>query len=168
MRKVFIILFVFIFMCQPVFSYAGRSSEHSSHTLSHISTCYQGTLLIAGAYLMKRLDWKCQMHQEMTDDLETAYQQDVFWNEKEEQYFNIQKAWSKQDLTIQKLCLSDTFYKRWQQYQNQKNVLNNDQDCFWVDMEGKMNDTLVEYWKFIRYGYNILLDEMKQQDGVES
>ena len=60
--------------------------------------------------------------------------------------------------------------------------IDNHQDYFWVYIEGKMNDTMVqdeqiieshhdtfvEYWKFIRYGDDILLDEIKQQDEVES
>lgn len=228
MKKVIIILFIFIFMCQPVFARAGGGSSsgggsrgHSSHTSSpHTSSRRQGGSPIAGVLgvggcLMMMLYWKRhkarKMHQEIVDDIKTAYQQDTFWDEKvlkkkvEEQYFKIQKAWSKQDLTTLKLCLSDALYERWQlkmewqQYQNQQNVLDNiqlfkvilvdlyddidnHQDYFWVYIEGKMNDTMVqdeqiieshhdtfvEYWKFIRYGDDILLDEIKQQDEVES
>lgn len=61
-------------------------------------------------------------------------------------------------------------------------AIDNHQDYFWVYIERKMqdsfieggqvtdshNETFVEYWKFIRHGNDILLDEMKQQDEVES
>lgn len=61
-------------------------------------------------------------------------------------------------------------------------AIDNHQDYFWVYIEGKMQDSFIEegqvtdshnetfvgYWKFIRHGNDILLDEMKQQGEVES
>ena len=61
-------------------------------------------------------------------------------------------------------------------------AIDNHQDYFWVYIEGKMKDVFVEdgqileshqdpfveYWKFIRQDHDILLDEIKQQDEVES
>lgn len=151
------------------------------------------------------------MHQEIKDDLSFAYQQDDFWNEKvlkkkvKEKYLIIQEAWSKQDLETLKKHLSESLYEQWklkiewQQYQQQYNQLDhiqllkvilvdlhdaidNQQDFFWVYIEGKMNDLMiekqeviasnhecfVEYWKFVRHGNDFLLDEIKQQDEVES
>ena len=71
MKKVIIILFIFIFMCQPVFARAGGgssssggSSGHSSHTSSpHTSSRRQGGspiagVLGAGGCLMMLLYWK--------------------------------------------------------------------------------------------------------------
>lgn len=151
------------------------------------------------------------MHQQIEDDLLEASNQDEFWDEKDlkrkvkDKYFVIQEAWSKQDLETLKKHLSEHLYERWQlkiewqQYQNQSNLLDyiqlfkvmivdlydaidNHQDYFWVYIEGKMKDVLmedgqileshqdsfVEYWKFIRQGNDILLDEIKQQEEVES
>lgn len=99
MKKVIIILFIFIFMCQPVFARAGGGSSsgggsrgHSSHTSSpHTSSRRQGGSPIAGVLgvggcLMMMLYWKRhkarKMHQEIVDDIKTAYQQDTFWDEK--------------------------------------------------------------------------------------
>lgn len=98
-EKVIIILFIFIFMCQPVFARAGGGSSsgggsrgHSSHTSSpHTSSTRQGGspiagVLGAGGCLMMMLYWKRhkarKMHQEIVDDIKTAYQQDTFWDEK--------------------------------------------------------------------------------------
>ena len=101
--------------------------------------------------------------------------------------------------------LSESLYEQWklkiewQQFQQQYNQLDhiqllkvilvdlhdaidNQQDFFWVYIEGKMNDLMiekqeviasnhdsfVEYWKFVRHGNDFLLDEIKQQDEVES
>ena len=117
----------------------------------------------------------------------------------------IQEAWSKQDLETLKKHLSESLYEQWklkiewQQFQQQYNQLDhiqllkvilvdlhdaidNQQDFFWVYIEGKMNDLMiekqeviasnhecfVEYWKFVRHGNDFLLDEIKQQDEVES
>ena len=60
---------------------------------------------------------------------------------------------------------------------------NDDEDYFWVYIEGKMddrivnsenkiiernNDVFVEYWKFQRRGNNIYLDKVYQKDEFES
>ena len=60
---------------------------------------------------------------------------------------------------------------------------NDNEDYFWVYIEGKMNDVtvdqqnqviesydgvFVEYWKFKRCGKQILLDEVRQQDEYEN
>ena len=60
---------------------------------------------------------------------------------------------------------------------------NDDEDCFWVYIEGMMDDltideqnqviesydgVFVEYWKFKRLGNRILLDEIRQQDEYEN
>lgn len=167
--------------------------------------------IFAGMVIYRKRRKARQMHREIKNDLSVAYQKDDFWNEQvikkkvEEKYLIIQEAWSKQDLETLKKHLSESLYEQWkmkinwQQYRQQYNQLehiqllkvilvdlhdaiDNQQDFFWVYIEGKMNDSMiengevieshhdsfVEYWKFMRCGNDFLLDEIKQQDEVES
>ena len=151
------------------------------------------------------------MHHQVKKQLKVLDDQDEFWNElrikKEvkEAYYTIQKAWTLQDMETLKEYLTDNMYGvfetkiNWNEFQGKRNVLNDiqllkhdvvslydsindDEDYFWVYIEGKMVDEMrdqenqllesyrgvfVEYWKFKRAGNRILLDEIKQKDEYE-
>lgn len=121
-------------------------------------------------------------------------------------YFIIQEAWSKKDLETLKDYLTPQLLDAWQtkmnwyEFQGRRNELtniklikqhvvnvydseNDDEDYFWVYIEGMMDDltideqnqviesydgVFVEYWKFKRLGNRILLDEIRQQDEYEN
>lgn len=166
---------------------------------------------MAGFTVYKRRQRAMAMHREVSETLEMLDDQDYFWNEKrikqqvEKCYYAIQEAWSNQNLEVLKQYLSPSLYEswqikiNWQQFQGQRNVLSdikllkhdvvnlydstdNNEDYFWVYIEGKMNDKMldaenqiiesnndvfVEYWKFIRNGNNIYLDKVLQKDEFE-
>ena len=166
---------------------------------------------IAGFRVYKRRQRAIIMHREVSETLDILDDQDIFWNEKrikqqvEKCYYAIQEAWSNQNLEVLKQYLSPSLYEswqiklNWQQFQGQRNVLSNikllkhdvvnlydstdnNEDYFWVYIEGKMNDKMldqenqiiesnndvfVEYWKFIRNENNIYLDQILQQDEFE-
>lgn len=153
-----------------------------------------------------------KMHRLAKKQLAILDDNDDFWNEKrikkevENCYYAIQQAWSNQDIETLKKYLTPSLLETWQtklvwqQYQGQRNVLekvrllgqgvvevydseNDDEDYFWVYLEGKMDDRIideknriieqntdvfVEYWKFQRNGNNIYLDKIYQQDEFES
>ena len=138
--------------------------------------------------------------------------EDAFWNEErikkevKRNYFIIQEAWSKKDLETLKDYLTPQLLDAWQtkmnwyEFQERRNELtniklikqhvvnvydseNDDEDYFWVYIEGMMDDltideqnqviesydgVFVEYWKFKRLGNRILLDEIRQQDEYEN
>lgn len=112
----------------------------------------------------------------------------------------------RQDLKTLKKYLTENLYDAWEakinwnEFQGKRNELshihllkqnvvnlydseNDNEDYFWVYIEGKMNDVtvdqqnqviesydgvFVEYWKFKRCGKQILLDEVRQQDEYEN
>ena len=121
-------------------------------------------------------------------------------------YFIIQDAWSNKNLEILKDYLTPQLFEAWQtkmnwyEFQGKRNELtniklikqhvvnvydseNDDEDYFWVYIEGMMDDltiddqnqviesydgVFVEYWKFKRSKDRILLDEIRQQDEYEN
>ena len=120
-------------------------------------------------------------------------------------YFIIQEAWSKKIRNFKRLLNTTTFRcvankMNWYEFQERRNELtniklikqhvvnvydseNDDEDYFWVYIEGMMDDltideqnqviesydgVFVEYWKFKRLGNRILLDEIRQQDEYEN
>lgn len=153
-----------------------------------------------------------KMHREAKKQLELLDDSDEFWSEKrikkevENCYYAIQMAWSNQDIEALQDYLTPSLLEawktklNWQEYQGQKNVLskirllnqgvvevydseNDDEDYFWVYIEGKMDDRIVnsenkiiernkgvfvEYWKFQRRENNIYLDKVYQKDEFES
>ncbi|WP_294581744.1 Tim44-like domain-containing protein [uncultured Thomasclavelia sp.] len=164
-----------------------------------------------GLVVYKRRKYAMNLHRDAKEQLDILDDQDIFWNERdikkkvEHCYYVIQEAWSKQDLDTLNKYLTPSLYEawiiklNWQKYKGQRNVLksikllkhdvvslydseNDDEDYFWVYIEGKMddrmiddqnqiiesnNDTFVEYWKFLRDGEEIKLDMILQQDEFE-
>lgn len=153
-----------------------------------------------------------KMHREAKGQLKQLDDSDFFWDEKrikkkvENCYYIVQEAWSNQDIDELKKYLSSDLLEAWQtklnwyEFQGKKNVLknikllkhdvvslyddeNNDKDFFWVYIEGKMDDRMidnenqileqnngvfVEYWKFIRMGDEIYLDKVLQAGEFEN
>lgn len=153
-----------------------------------------------------------KLHQRAKKQLDILDDNDDFWNEErikkevKRNYFIIQEAWSKKDLETLKNYLTPQLFDawqtkmNWQEFQGKKNELSHiqllkqqvvnlydsnddNEDYFWVYIEGKMNDitvdaqnqviesydgAFVEYWKFKRSGNRILLDEVRQQEEYES
>ena len=149
-----------------------------------------------------------EAHWQLKKQMQTLDDQDEFWNNErikkavQESYYKIQEAWSNQDIeTLKKYLTPDlldawTTKLNWYEYQGKRNILknirlieqdvinlydskNDDEDYFWVYIEGKMDDHMIdenqrviekntdifiEYWKFKRQGQSILLDEIKQED----
>ncbi len=149
-----------------------------------------------------------EAHWQLKKQMQTLDDQDEFWNNErikkavKESYYKIQEAWSNQDIeTLKKYLTPDlldawTTKLNWYEYQGKRNILknirlieqdvinlydskNDDEDYFWVYIEGKMDDRMIdenqqvvekntgifiEYWKFKRQGQSILLDEIKQED----
>lgn len=152
------------------------------------------------------------LHQRTKKQLDILDDEDAFWNEErikkevKRNYFIIQEAWSKKDLETLKDYLTPQLLDAWQtkmnwyEFQGRRNELtniklikqhivnvydseNDDEDYFWVYIEGMMDDltideqnqviesydgVFVEYWKFKRLGNRILLDEIRQQDEYEN
>ena len=152
------------------------------------------------------------LHQRAKKQLAILDDQDDYWNEKrikeevKKNYYLIQEAWGRQDLKTLKKYLTENLYDAWEtkinwnEFQGKRNELshihllkqnvvnlydseNDNEDYFWVYIEGKMNDVtvdqqnqviesydgvFVEYWKFKRCGKQILLDEVRQQDEYEN
>lgn len=193
-------------------SSSGGSSSSKNHTRPHRNSSsgesVEGLITIGivfgGLALIKRYNQRVKakiMHTKIKNQLNDLVDQDNFWNEKklkkeiEACYYEIQKAWSNQDLQTLKEYLTSTLLEQWkvklnwQEYRGQRNVLTNirllkkyivdlDDDYFFVYIEGKMKDQLiednqviestnevfVEYWKFKRVGKKIYLDEIYQQN----
>ncbi len=226
MKKITIItILAILFFITPVQARAGgggsggsggsSSGNHNYYHASHSNGsstpfAYIGIVLFAGAtYFIKR-SRIFSMNRKARKYLKEAKEKDEFWDKKnlltmvEESYFQIQEAWSNQDMIILEKYLTPELYEQWnmklswQQYRNEKNILtkirlishyivdiNDDEDdtkdYFWIAIEGKIkdkiirddeivemnNNTFIEYWKFIRDGSNILLDEIRQEDEFE-
>lgn len=188
--------------------YGGGTSLTPQNSILLTATL-AGTFLVARC-LYRRYK-AIGMHYQVKKQLKVLDDQDEFWNESrikkevKEAYYAIQKAWTLQDVKTLKEYLTDNMYGvfetkiNWNEFQGKRNVLNDvqllkhdvvslydsindDEDYFWVYIEGKMIDEMrdqedqvleryrgifVEYWKFKRTGNRILLDEIKQKDEYE-
>lgn len=188
--------------------YGGGTSLTSQNSILLTATL-AGTFFVARC-LYRRYK-AIGMHHQVKKQLKVLDDQDEFWNESrikkevKEAYYTIQKAWTLQDMETLKEYLTDNMYGvfetkiNWNEFQGKRNVLNDiqllkhdvvslydsindDEDYFWVYIEGKMVDEMrdqenqllesyrgvfVEYWKFKRAGNRILLDEIKQKDEYE-
>lgn len=193
------------------FSHTGHSGRGRTSRLESFLS-FGGVVLVMGGYsaYTKRSN-AIKAHRAVKKELAILEKQDDFWNEKrikqevENCYYAIQLAWSNQDFETLKDYLTPSLLEQWQiklawqEYKGQRNVLkkirllaqgvveiydseNDDEDCFWVYIEGKIddriidtnnrtvernNDLFIEYWKFQRVKNNIFLDEIYQQDEFE-
>lgn len=189
--------------------YYGRRSYNPVSSIVSVGL-FIGT--IYGVYAFQRRYKANKLHQRAKKQLAILDDQDDFWNEKrikeevKKSYYLIQEAWGHQDLKTLKKYLTENLYDAWEakinwnEFQGKRNELshihllkqnvvnlydseNDNEDYFWVYIEGKMNDVtvdqqnqviesydgvFVEYWKFKRCGKQILLDEVRQQDEYEN
>lgn len=199
------------------------SGSHSNH--NHYDDYDQGNrnpivgylstglaaMVITGFTIYQRRERALKLHRKAKQELAKLDDEDQFWNEAkikqkvEACYYQIQIAWSNEDLEVLKDYLTPELYQsweiklNWQSFQGRKNQLSdiklikhdvvsvyddddNDKDYFWVYIEGKMLDQIVdvnnqiiesnderfvEYWKFRRKDDRIYLDMILQQDEFE-
>lgn len=192
-------------------SHSSRSGRGRTSSLESFLRLGSSVLMIGGLSAYFKRSKAIKAHRAVKKELAILDDQDEFWNEKrikqevENCYYAIQLAWSNQDFETLKDYLTPSLLEQWQiklawqEYKGQRNVLkkirllaqgvveiydseNDDEDCFWVYIEGKIddriidtnnrtvernNDLFIEYWKFQRVKNNIFLDEIYQQDEFE-
>lgn len=205
-KYIFVFLFCFIIMLIPVSARAGggngggsgggsSGTPHHYHDNDDRKEIYPGTsfLVIVGmlgvVYYIKHEKIK-KLHKQAKMQINNAYDKDNFWDEKilkqkvKEAYYQIQQAWSQQDLKTLKKYLSDDLYKQWeikiewQRYRNERNQLshilliskhivsiydddNNDKDYFWVAIEGKMNDVMLSSEEVVDSNNEVFIEYWK-------
>lgn len=193
------------------FSHTSHSGRGRTSRLESFLSFGSVVLVMGGFSAYTKRSNAIKAHRIVKKQLAILADQDEFWNEKRIKqevkncYYTVQLAWSDQDFETLKDYLTPSLLQEWQtklawqEYKGQRNVLkrirllgqgiveiydsdSNDEDYFWVYIEGKIDDRIVdinnrivernnrpfiEYWKFQRVGNNIFLDKIYQQDEFE-
>ena len=148
------------------------SSGKSNNPFSWIAPVGTFGFIVYGTSRVRRKRAK-EMNDKVCIELDKLDDVDSFWNGKNLNelirhcYFEIQNAWSHQNLEALKDLLTPELYDVWQtkiiwqQFRNEKNILKNiqliktyivdvndqeddDKDSFWVYIEGKMDDQTIQ------------------------